>query len=66
MQENLNMGSIFNGGFQTRNFLQPLWAVLSLRQGVGRLIRRSEDRGVMAILDVRLFSKFYGRRFLAS
>ncbi|MCI5224702.1 MAG: hypothetical protein D3924_19045 [Candidatus Electrothrix sp. AR4] len=46
-------------------FLVPR-AVLSLRQGVGRLIRRSEDRGVMAILDVRLFSKFYGRRFLAS
>ncbi len=40
--------------------------ILSLRQGVGRLMRRSSDRGVMAILDVRLFSKGYGRRFLNS
>lgn len=38
-------------------------AILSLRQGVGRLMRSSEDRGVVAILDVRLFSKGYGRRF---
>ncbi|MDU9050353.1 MAG: ATP-dependent DNA helicase [Candidatus Electrothrix sp. Rat3] len=41
-------------------------AILALRQGVGRLMRRRNDRGVMAILDVRLFSKFYGRRFRAS
>jgi ATP-dependent DNA helicase DinG len=41
-------------------------AILGLRQGVGRLMRRSDDRGVMAILDVRLFSKSYGRRFLGS
>lgn len=41
-------------------------AILALRQGVGRLIRCGNDRGVMAILDVRLFSKFYGRRFRAS
>ena len=38
-------------------------AILSLRQGVGRLMRSSSDHGVMAILDVRLFSKGYGRRF---
>ncbi len=41
-------------------------AILGLRQGVGRLMRRSNDRGVMAILDVRLFSKGYGRRFISS
>ncbi len=41
-------------------------AVLGLRQGVGRLMRCSSDRGVMAVLDVRLFSKGYGRRFLRS
>ncbi|CAK8720492.1 ATP-dependent DNA helicase DinG [Candidatus Electrothrix laxa] len=41
-------------------------AILALRQGVGRLMRRTKDQGVMAILDVRLFSKFYGRRFRAS
>jgi ATP-dependent DNA helicase DinG len=41
-------------------------AILALRQGVGRLMRRTSDQGVMAILDVRLFSKFYGRRFRAN
>lgn len=29
-------------------------------------MRRATDQGVMAILDARLFSKFYGRRFRAS
>ena len=41
-------------------------AILSLRQGVGRLIRSTADRGVMAVLDVRLFTKGYGRRFFKS
>ncbi len=41
-------------------------AIISLRQGVGRLMRSATDRGVMAILDVRLFSKSYGRTFLNS
>ncbi|MDG4475867.1 ATP-dependent DNA helicase [Thiovibrio frasassiensis] len=41
-------------------------AILTLRQGVGRLMRSSTDRGVLAICDVRLFSKQYGRLFLKS
>jgi ATP-dependent DNA helicase DinG len=41
-------------------------AILGLRQGVGRLMRRTGDSGVMAVLDVRLFTKGYGRRFLKS
>jgi ATP-dependent DNA helicase DinG len=41
-------------------------AILSLRQGVGRLMRSASDRGVLAILDTRLFSKSYGRTFLNS
>lgn len=41
-------------------------AVLTLRQGVGRLMRTAEDRGVIAILDTRLFTKGYGRQFLNS
>lgn len=36
-------------------------AIAVLRQGVGRLIRTQEDRGVMAILDSRLYHKGYGR-----
>lgn len=41
-------------------------AVLSLKQGVGRLIRSVTDTGVVAIMDVRLFTKGYGRTFLKS
>ena len=41
-------------------------AILSLRQGVGRLMRAATDRGVIAIMDVRLFSKGYGWMFLKS
>jgi len=36
-------------------------AIATLRQGAGRLIRSVHDRGVMALLDSRLYSKFYGR-----
>ncbi|MBF0155872.1 MAG: ATP-dependent DNA helicase [Magnetococcales bacterium] len=38
-------------------------AVLTLKQGVGRLLRRNGDRGVMAILDPRLTGRSYGRLF---
>jgi ATP-dependent DNA helicase DinG len=41
-------------------------AVLQLRQGFGRLIRGHGDRGVVAILDPRLHTRAYGRRFLES
>jgi ATP-dependent DNA helicase DinG len=41
-------------------------AILSLRQGVGRLMRSNTDRGVIAILDIRLYSKGYGRIFRES
>ncbi|MDQ6987089.1 MAG: ATP-dependent DNA helicase [Mariprofundaceae bacterium] len=36
-------------------------AVATLRQGAGRLIRTQQDRGVIAILDSRLYVKSYGR-----
>ncbi len=39
-------------------------AVLRLKQGLGRLLRSREDRGVMAILDSRLYSKGYGKLVL--
>ena len=42
-------------------YMVPLMT-LALKQGFGRLIRRSDDRGVVAILDERLTSKAYGRR----
>lgn len=37
-------------------------AVISLKQGAGRLIRRESDRGVLMICDTRLVDKPYGRR----
>ena len=41
-------------------------AILHLRQGFGRLIRSTSDRGVAVLLDKRLLSKRYGRLFLES
>jgi len=41
-------------------------AVLSLRQGVGRLMRSGKDCGMISVMDVRLFSKRYGKIFLKS
>lgn len=46
--------------------LQLPEAILTLRQGVGRLIRDPQDRGLLVICDPRLKSKFYGRQVLAS
>ena len=39
-------------------------AVITLKQGVGRLIRDVDDHGVLMICDPRLLSKSYGRTFL--
>jgi ATP-dependent DNA helicase DinG len=41
-------------------------AVLALKQGVGRLIRDSEDSGVVMLCDPRLATRAYGRVFLDS
>lgn len=41
-------------------------AVISLKQGVGRLIRDVSDQGLLVLCDPRLRSKSYGKRFLAS
>jgi ATP-dependent DNA helicase DinG len=41
-------------------------AVLALKQGLGRLIRTSADRGVLSILDPRLTRSAYGHIFLDS
>jgi ATP-dependent DNA helicase DinG len=40
-------------------------AALALRQGFGRLIRTRTDRGIVALLDVRIGRKAYGRQLLA-
>ncbi|MFO1422582.1 MAG: ATP-dependent DNA helicase [Candidatus Competibacteraceae bacterium] len=41
-------------------------AVITLKQGAGRLIRDVSDRGVLMLCDPRLLTKSYGRAFLDS
>jgi predicted DnaQ family exonuclease/DinG family helicase len=41
-------------------------AVIKFRQGTGRLIRTTEDRGALIVLDNRIFTKGYGRQFTSS
>ena len=48
-----------------RQFAVPQ-AVLRFRQGFGRLIRNTQDRGVVLVMDRRILSKSYGRAFLNS
>ena len=54
-----------NGGEAFSDYQVPL-AILALQQGLGRLIRHRHDRGVLAVLDPRLRTMGYGRRFLDS
>jgi ATP-dependent DNA helicase DinG len=53
------------GGSPFGDYQVPL-AILTLKQGLGRLLRHRQDRGVLAVLDPRLRTMGYGRRFLAS
>jgi ATP-dependent DNA helicase DinG len=53
------------GGDAFHDYQVPV-AVLTLLQGLGRLIRHRTDRGVLAVLDPRLRTMPYGRRFLDS
>ena len=53
------------GGDAFGEYQVPL-AILALQQGLGRLIRHRTDRGVLAVLDPRLRTTGYGRRFLSA
>lgn len=53
------------GGHAFRDLALPQ-AALRLKQGFGRLIRRSTDEGVVTILDPRIVTKGYGRVLLDS
>jgi len=53
------------GGDPFHEYQVPL-AILAMLQGLGRLIRHRSDRGVLAVLDPRLKTMGYGRRFLDS
>ena len=54
-----------NGGNPFMDLSLPE-AVMKFKQGFGRLMRRSSDRGVVAVLDSRLIKKRYGVFFLQS
>ena len=41
-------------------------ALIKFRQGIGRLIRKKDDKGLITILDSRVIQKSYGRQFLQS
>ena len=53
-------GTDWFGGYVVPN------AIIKLKQGIGRLLRTTDDRGVIALLDTRLRSKGYGRTILTS
>jgi ATP-dependent DNA helicase DinG len=53
------------GGDPFNDYQIPL-AVLTILQGLGRLIRHRSDRGILAVLDPRLRTMQYGKRFLDS
>ena len=53
------------GGDPFYDYLLPQ-AIIKLKQGFGRLIRTRSDRGLVVILDPRVLTKPYGRRFLAA
>jgi ATP-dependent DNA helicase DinG len=53
------------GGDSFREFMLP-HAALRLKQGFGRLIRSSTDRGVVVLCDPRVLTKSYGRSLLAT
>lgn len=48
------------------NTFQVPMAVISLKQGLGRLIRTKSDRGVLCVLDKRILTKGYGKVFMKS
>ncbi len=53
------------GGDPFNQFQVPQ-AALALKQGVGRLIRDFDDRGLVVLCDPRLRTRYYGRIFLDS
>ncbi len=54
-----------HGGNSFSDYSVPQ-AVITLKQGIGRLIRSATDRGVISVLDPRLVTKNYGQSFLKS
>jgi ATP-dependent DNA helicase DinG len=60
------IGAINSAGGNAFFEYQVPAAVISLKQGFGRLIRSVKDRGVLALLDNRLLKQRYGKTFIDS
>ncbi len=58
--------AIRRAGGDAFNEFQLPQAVIALKQGVGRLIRDFDDRGLVVIGDPRLVTRGYGRVFVES
>ena len=41
-------------------------AIIRFKQGFGRLIRSTSDTGIVVVLDRRVMTKSYGKRFIAA
>jgi ATP-dependent DNA helicase DinG len=54
-----------SGGSAFHEYQLPS-AIILLKQGLGRLIRSTSDRGLLAVLDRRILTRPYGRAFLRS
>ncbi|WP_300747666.1 helicase C-terminal domain-containing protein, partial [uncultured Brachyspira sp.] len=54
-----------NGGNAFLDYALP-FAVIKFKQGFGRLIRSKDDRGIVLVLDKRLYTKNYGSQFINS
>ena len=63
---NARLESLRQAGLSPFAAYQLPTAIIALKQGVGRLIRDHDDRGVLMLCDPRLLSKPYGRLFLNS
>ncbi len=53
------------GGDPFNDYFIPETAIL-LKQGLGRLIRSRDDRGILSLLDSRALTKGYGKKILAA
>ncbi len=58
------MQAAASAGLEPFATIQLPAAAIVLKQGFGRLIRRRDDRGIVAILDGRVVTRGYGRVFL--
>lgn len=61
-----HLDSIRAAGGNPFNDYQLPEAIIKLRQGFGRLIRSQQDHGMVVILDPRIQTKPYGRKFIES